>query len=314
MAAGSVNIVTQTRVEPRHTDDFTRWQDHLNEVIAKAPGYISYQVIPPQPPAQVDWVIIQRFATIQSARDWINSDVRQKLVADILPILVGPDDIHIIPSDDNIPQTSVTAIISVHIKPGQEDELRSWVQRIGAAEARFPGFQGSRVEPPITGVQNDWTTVVRFDTEEHLNAWMTSPERQRLLKEAAPFIADTHYRTVSSGFEQWFRLGAPGVALPPVWKQNMITLLALYPVVFLFGHFVQNPILHHRFGMPFFGSLFVSNIASVLILTILVPWASKRFGWWLDPTTGEPREVTIRGAVTIVALYALFLIIFSQVR
>ncbi len=297
-------------MQAQHTDDFARWQGHLNDAIAKFPGYLDHQVIPPNPPAQVDWVIIQRFTSMDTARAWLNSDVRQKLVAEALPLLVGPDDIHIIPSDEDDPHTSVSAIISMRIKPGQEDALRAWAQRIGAAEARYPGYQGSRLDPPIPGIQDDWTTIVRFDTAPHLNAWMTSAEREQFLQEAAPFTADTHYRTVRSGFEQWFQLGGPGAALPPVWKQNMITLLALYPVVFLFGHFVQTPILQGQLGLPFFLALFIANSAGVLILTVLVPWASNRFAWWLKPAAEEPRNQTLLGVAIIVALYALFLLVF----
>jgi hypothetical protein len=39
------------------------------------------------------------------------------------------------------------------------------------------------------------------------------------------------------------------------WKQNMIVLLLLYPVVFLFGLWVQTPILIGKAGLPFLASI-----------------------------------------------------------
>ena len=43
-------------------------------------------------------------------------------------------------------------------------------------------------------------------------------------------------------------------------------LLMLYPVVFLFGHYVQTPLLMGRIGLPFWAALFIGNIAGVVLL------------------------------------------------
>jgi antibiotic biosynthesis monooxygenase (ABM) superfamily enzyme len=112
-----------------------------------------------------------------------------------------------------------------------------------AAQARAPGFQGYRFEPPIPGVQDHWLAILRFDTEATLQAWLNSPERQKLLREAAPFTEEFHARIARTGFDQWFQVPTAGLPPVPAWKQNMLVLLMLYPVVFLFGYFVQNPLL-----------------------------------------------------------------------
>ena len=65
-----------------------------------------------------------------------------------------------------------------------------------------------------------------------------------------------------TGFDQWFQVKAPGQPSVPVWKQNMMVLLMLYPVVFLFGYFVQTPFLIGRAGLPFAGALFIGNVIS----------------------------------------------------
>ena len=72
----------------------------------------------------------------------------------------------------------------------------------------------------------------------------------------------------------------------------MLTLLALYPVVFLFGYFVQDPILSGRLGWPFFLALFAGNVASVVILNWVAPWVSGRFNWWTQPAGSETRQRT----------------------
>jgi uncharacterized protein len=307
--AGPVTIITQTRVLPDRSDDFAEWQQRISDVVAGFPGFVDHQVIPPDPPRQVDWVILQKFATAGQAQAWLRSKERLQLLETAQPMLVGRDDVHIIEGDEATkPADAVSAVISMEIKPGQEEAYRVWNQHITAAETQYPGFQGHRLNPPIPGVQDDWVTILTFDTEDHLDAWLNSPERLKLLDQATPFTVGVHARKVRTGFDQWFRVA--GAAHAPAWKQNMLVLLGLYPTVFLFGFFVGTPFISGKLGWPFWLALFVGNIASVTILNWLVPWISRRFDWWLQPAGSETRQRTLIGIVIVVALYALLLLIF----
>jgi uncharacterized protein len=307
-----VTLVTQTRVRPEHAAEFAAWQQRVNDAIASFPGFIDHQVIPPDPPAQVDWVIVQKFSSLAAARAWLSSPQREQLLADIQGWLVGQDDIHIVTGDEQPQSASVSAVISTRILPGQEEQYRAWQSRIVAAESRFPGFEGSKLEPPIPGVQDDWVSIVRFDSDEHLAGWLNSADRQRLIAEAAPFTASSHVRTVRTGFDAWFQTTG-GTAPPPAWKQNMLVLLALYPSALGFSLLVQGPLFMQRLGMPFWLAFFAGNAVGVLILSKLVPWVSHRFSWWINPAGGDPQRVNLIGVAVIVALYAVLLLFFSQV-
>jgi antibiotic biosynthesis monooxygenase (ABM) superfamily enzyme len=308
---GAVTIITQTRVLPDRNDDFAMWQQHISDVAAGFPGFVDHQVIPPDPPKQVDWVILQKFATGEQAQAWLRSKERLRLLETAQPMLVGRDDVHIIGGDEAAqPADAISAVISMEIKPGQEEAYRVWNQRITAAETQYPGFQGHRLNPPIPGVQDDWVTVLTFDTEANLDGWLNSPERHKLLDEATPFSAGVHARKVRTGFDQWFRVA--GAAHAPIWKLNMLTLLALYPVVFLFGFFVQSPFLMGQLRWPFFLALFAANLSGVVILNWVAPWVNARLSWWTQPAGSETRQRTLRGLVIVVALYALFLLLFSR--
>jgi hypothetical protein len=160
-------------------------------------------------------------------------------------------------------------------------------------------------------VQDDWLAILRFDTESNLQTWLDSPERKKLLQEAAPFLEEFHARVVRTGFEQWFPSATDGTSAP-AWKQNMIVLLLLYPVVFLFGLGVQTPILMGKAGLPFWLALFVGNVVSVLLLNWLVPWVSNGFRWWLAPARCASRWTSLAGAALMVLLYAVWLFLFSK--
>jgi uncharacterized protein len=310
--SASVTIVTQTRVKAEKAEDFAAWQQEIGNAAAGFSGFIRQNVLPPSPPAQVDWVILQGFESTEAATNWLNSGRRFELLSRAQPMLVGQDDVHIVKDGaSGVLPAPVSAVISTHIKPGCEDLYRAWEQRIAAAQAKAPGFQGYRFEPPTPGVQNDWVAILRFDCEANLEAWLSSPERLRLVDESAAFTDEYHTRIVRGGFDQWFPRAAdvPG---PAIWKQNMLVLLMLYPVVFLFGTLVQKPVLMDRAGLPFWLALFVGNVVSVILLNWLVPFTSRRFDWWLRAGGGTLARTTLVGLAIVTALYGGSLLIFSR--
>lgn len=309
-ATAAVTIVTQTRVRDDTAEAFAGWQSQISAGAAAFPGFVEQSVMPPNPPTQADWVILQRFADIDAAAAWLHSDLRLGLVDAVQPMLAGAVDVHLVrDTGAGVLPAPVSAVISTRIKPGQEVAYRRWEQRIAAAQAKAAGFQGYRFEPPVPGVQDDWLAILRFDTELHLQAWMESPARLKLLEEAKDFTEEFHARIVRTGFGQWFA-GEGSVAAPAAWKQNMVVLLLLYPVVFLFGIWVQNPFLIKAARLPFPLALFIGNIVSVVLLNYLVPWASGMLGWWLSPRA--ERRVTLAGAGLIVALYAACIAVFLR--
>jgi antibiotic biosynthesis monooxygenase (ABM) superfamily enzyme len=308
-----ITIITQTRVRPEAADAFARWQDETSNAIAAFPGFIKQTVMPPSPPQQVDWVILQRFASEETAMAWLKSEVRLKRVQGAVPMILGVDDIHLVHDGGPGPRPApVSAVISTRIKPGHEAAYRQWEQRIAAAQAKAAGFQGYRFEPPIPGVQDDWVAILRFDTEANLQGWLDSPERQKLLQEAGAFTQEFHARIARTGFDQWFPVEAGDTSPPAAWKQNMIVLLFLYPIVFLFGAWVGTPLLMQRLKMPFWLVLFIGNIVSILSLNYLVPWGSDRLAWWLRPARLSPTKTNLAGAALMVALYIVCLLMFSQ--
>ncbi|QRG07755.1 antibiotic biosynthesis monooxygenase [Xanthobacter dioxanivorans] len=305
--AGSVTVVIQTRVLEGHEAAFAAWQEETQKVIAGFPGFIEQSIAPPAPPTQVDWVILQRFASTDAAVGWLNSGARLARLAGVTHMLAGRDDVHLVRDGaSGVLPAPIAMVISTRLKPGQEAAYRAWEQRIAAAQSRAPGFQGYRFEAPIPGVQEDFLSILRFDTEANLNAWLLSPERKAMLAEAEPFTAEFHTRLARTGFDQWF--GTTAGQAPAAWKQNMLVVLMLYPVVFLFGALVQTPLLQQGAKLPFPVALFVGNVVSVLLLSLLVPWVSRRFGWWLRPGS---RWIDAVGAGVLVLLYGAMIAAFT---
>ncbi len=316
MSAGTVTIVTQTRAAAGQDVAFAAWQESVGLAIANHAGFLDQKVIPPSPPGQVDWVILQRFSSIEAAQQWMHSNTRAQLLESAQPLLAGHDDIHLIRDDNRgVLPAPASAVISTRVKPGQEAAYHQWERRMAAAQTQAPGFQGYRIEPPLAGVQDSWLAIVRFDSDANLDHWMQSPARLKLLEEGKDLSDDVRARIVRTGFDQWFPGGGTaGTTAPPAWKQNMLVLLLLYPVVFLFGYCVQGPLLDKDLHLPFWLSLFISNVVGVLLLNKLVPWTCARFSWWLKPDASAAQSTNVRGAALIVGVYALSLLAFSQLH
>lgn len=307
----TVSIVTQTCVRPERADDFARWQGQTSDLVKGFAGFVEQRLLPPNPPLQVDWVILQRFNTLEDAQRWLGSNERQTRIEGAAPMLVGRDDVHIVRDDEGgIKPAPVSAVISTRVKPGKEAEYRAWERKIAAAQSKAPGLQGYRFEPAVPGIQENCVAILRFDSEANMNAWLDSPVRKKLVEEAAPLTEEFHARIASSGFEQWFRDVTPGNQPLPVWKMDMIVLLLLYPIVFLFGVFVGTPLFSNVLHLSFAVSLFLGNIVSVGLTGFLVPWAANRLMWWLQPAAGAETRMSLLGAALILALYAAMVFVF----
>lgn len=304
----TVSIVTQTSVRPERSEDFARWQGETSNMVSSFPGFVEQRLMPPNPPLQVDWVILQRFHTMEDAQRWLGSTERQTRIEGAAPFLIGRDDVHIVRDDEGGRKPApVSAVISTRVKPGKDTEYRAWERRIAAAQSKASGLQGYRFEPPVPGIQEDYVAILRFDTEANLKAWLNSPARKKLIEEAEPLTEEFHAR-MGTGFEQWFRDESSGGSLS-VWKMDMIVLLLLYPIVFLWGVWVGTPILQNQLSTPWAVNLFVGNIFSVALTGFMVPWVAHRMGWWMLPK-GNTWRTNLLGAGLICAIYVISVVVF----
>ena len=91
---------------------------------------------------------------------------------------------------------------------------------------------------------------------------------------------------------------------------NMLVLMVLYPVVFIFGVLVQTPFMTNK-GVPFWLALFVSQIFHITVLNWLVPWCARRFDSWLSPQSPSGARINLIGAGVVTGLYPVCLLVFG---
>ena len=67
---------------------------------------------------------------------------------------------------------------------------QKWLDEIVPRSKTYPGHLGVMIIRPVPGATSTFTVVIRFDTQDHLHAWMGSNERKRLIEKVKPYLAD----------------------------------------------------------------------------------------------------------------------------
>lgn len=298
-------IIQRIRIRPESKLAFIDWQAKLNAVITAFSGFVSLEILSPSEMTQFNWVIIQRFYNAEDVAVWRKSKERQQLMDKLKDFVAA--DIQEVKSEASHLKEGVTEVFVTQVNPHQEQAYRNWIAKIHQAEAKFPGFRGVYVQSPSHAQSQNWITLLQFDSPENLDLWLTSEERQKILEESKPLITSLESHRVISPYTGWFASVAKKGKTAPLWKQTLIILLVLFPIV----------MLELKFLSPLTASLnislatFIGNAISVsLISWPMMPIAIWFLGWWLVPDATKRRQATIIGTIIVLVLYLIEIAIF----
>ncbi len=124
--------------------------------------------------------------------------------------------------------------------------------------------------------------IVRFDTPEHLQGWMNSEHRKRLIEKAKPILAKDDDFFIKSGLDFWFTPEDAGAKVPVRWKQFLVTWSAIYPLV-LGVPLIVLPLLR-LLGIPpdrHIDTLIITGSVVLLMVYIVMPRYTNLLKSWL---------------------------------
>jgi hypothetical protein len=284
-------------------NEFAAWQAKALTRAAEFKGFLNSEITPSGDASS--WAVMLRFANTGHLDAWRESETWRHLLEEVQSLLAEKSSIEIEVRESE-PDGGVVEVIVTKVKAGKEGAYREWETKIQQAQSKFPGYCGSYVQPPLTG-ELGWTTLMRFDTAEHLDTWLKSPERAALLGEAEPLIDYAHLQRMETSFPGWFPTDPKTGQGPPNWKAAMLVLLGLFPIVMLESLFLSPRLANLNFSL----ALFIGNTISVALTTWLtMPVFIKALDWWLFPKPDAPKSVHWKGTLLIFALYALSVAIF----
>jgi antibiotic biosynthesis monooxygenase (ABM) superfamily enzyme len=309
----SATVIIAQRVKPGREGDFREWQEEVNRTVARFAGFRGTEVVAPDGEGG-EWTVIYRFDSRPHLETWLDSTQRREILGRGTDLFDGPASQQVLMHE--LDEDLVTVVVTHRIDPSEERAFVEWHERVEEAERAFPGFRGSELFRPVPGVQDDWTVLFRFDSDEHLNAWLDSPERRQLLDDAKQF-QDFDLRRISSPFGSWFSFGDKGAEgeAPAQWKTALSVLVGLYPTVVL----LTLGISEVWEDADLWESLLLGNVLSVSLLTwVVMPVVTHALRFWLapDPGSAGPRLDMIGTAlsVTFLTLAALvFWLVTTQI-
>jgi hypothetical protein len=289
-------LLAKFQLRPDAENPFAEWQARALTHAAGFEGFLNSEITPSG--QGLAWDVLLRFADSGHLEAWRKSETWQRLLEDAAPLLAEKSSIEV-----EVKETEsgggVVEVIVTKVKAGQETAYREWEIKTQQAQSKFPGYRGSYVQPPVSG-ELGWTTLMRFDTVEQLEAWLRSPERAALLREAEPLVEYAHLQRMGTSFPGWFPTDPKTGKGPPNWKAGMLVLLGLFPIVMFETRFLKLPV-NPSLGM------FIANAISVAMTTYLtMPLFIKVLHWWLFPKSDASKlAVNAAGAALVFLLYAI---------
>ncbi|SHF91079.1 hypothetical protein SAMN04487965_2929 [Microbulbifer donghaiensis] len=175
-----------------------------------------------------------------------------------------------------------TAVITHRICADKQAAYEQWLEEIGPLCRTYPGFLDWHIIRPIPGLTSTYTVVIRFDTKPHLQAWMESGDRRRLIAKAQPLLLEGDDFFIRSGLDFWFTPGGAKAQLPTRWKQFLATWSVIYPLVLSIPLLVM-PLLRWL-GVPdtrWLNTLLITGIIVFLMVYAIMPRYTRLIRRWL---------------------------------
>jgi antibiotic biosynthesis monooxygenase (ABM) superfamily enzyme len=294
-------LIAKPRVRLGKDAEFTAWKARYDTIVGKFPGYVSSDMMPSRNGSN-EWTIMINFRSADDLAAWQQSREHAEIIEQAIPLLEGGEFGEVAQIGEVGSQSAgeVTEVIFTKIKPSMEDVYREWAARIEAAQARYPGYRGTFLQPPEEQ-GGMWTTIIRFESAPQLEAWMNAPERKTLLQESKAFIEHEQLTRLATTFPGWVPVDPITGKGPPDWKTALLVLLGLYPIVVIELRFL-NPLL---LGLNSSLATFIGNAISVAGTSfITMPLFVRAFGWWLFLDKKSPKWTTLAGVIILGLLCA----------
>ena len=208
------------------------------------------------------------------------------------------------------PQSRATALVIQAVPPERSEAFLEWQRGITRDASHFPGYKYTEVYQPALGGKIEWVTVVHFESNPLLEAWIKSPVRRKWVDDFKKRFGDFTLKRVG-GFDAWFSDVDGADEKIPDWKMVLTVVAALYPTVLVLTYWLLTPFLK---PLPFAAQMLIGNIASVSFLQwVAMPLLTRRLSFWLRPTKATGLGITFAGLAGILAGLSLMLWLFISV-
>src|SRR5687767_4200295 len=107
-------------------------------------------------------------------------------------------------SSEAASREGATVVITHRVRNDKHGDYEKWVEEIAPLAKAAPGHLDRHIVRPITRLIENYSVIIRFDTNTHLKEWMDSPTRARLIEKVRPLLVTGDDFFVRSGLDFWF--------------------------------------------------------------------------------------------------------------
>ena len=177
--------------------------------------------------------------------------------------------------------SGATAVIAHRVRDSQHADYEQWLGRILPVVAEAPGYLDAQVIRPVRGLTDGYTVILRFDSEAHLRAWLTSPARQQLVDSVRSILAHGDSYTLHSGIDYLFAPQIAGQRVPVRWKQFLVTWTAILPLSMVLPPLIAPALRLLGFSGRLIVATVVSAVAVFLMVYVIMPSYTRLVRGWL---------------------------------
>lgn len=179
---------------------------------------------------------------------------------------------------------SVALIITHTIRAGEEKRYEVWLTDILGAVSNSPGYLGREIFRPAQGMRT-YTSILRFDCSDNLNAWVESEVRSAYVNQVTDLLEKGDRHEIRTGIDFWFT--PEGLRPPKPWKQFILTLSAVYPLSLVLSRLIRALFpLAPALANPLISGLLVAASLTALLTFVIMPRYTRLMKWWLYDETG----------------------------
>jgi antibiotic biosynthesis monooxygenase (ABM) superfamily enzyme len=180
-----------------------------------------------------------------------------------------------------------TLIVRHRIKAGHEQQYEIWLRRIIDTASRYAGHMGVNVVRSRSNGLPLFTCVLHFSCTTYLQGWLDSSDRQELIGEVKPMLADGDKIEVLNTREFWFTPTSEHNP-PPRWKQAILTFSVIMPLTLVIPQFFQ-PVFERVTWLETHPISAIITTLSIVLLVVYVfmPLLTRWLAPWLNPRIGN---------------------------
>lgn len=171
-------------------------------------------------------------------------------------------------------------VVAMHVVPkSMEEAFKSWVREIDEAARCFAGYKGVEHIHSRSSSDLEHFCIFRFDTEDHLDEWIRSEARERLLNDQRSCSTSLFTAPSFKSMDVLFEAPERANGVPAGYKRAIVTFMVIWPLV----HFVP-PFMNTFISAKWLVEPLSIAIIVVLMTYIAMPFLTRLLAKWLYRT------------------------------